>query len=45
MKNNFSKLNKKNKNVWKAPKPKTVTRFWGNATRLEQRNVIGKKGK
>lgn len=45
MKNNFSKLNKKNKNVWKAPKSKTINRFWGNAARLEHRNVSGKKGK
>ncbi len=45
MKNSFSNLNKKNKNIWKAPKPKTVNRFWGNAARLEHKNVSGKKGK
>lgn len=45
MKNNFSKLNQKNKKNRKAPKPKTVNRFWGNATRLEHSNVSGKKSK
>jgi len=45
MKNNFSKLNQNRRKNWKAPKVKAVKRFWGNATRLEHRNVSGKKSK
>lgn len=45
MKKEFQKSLQKNKNNWKSPKSKTVNRFWGNATRLEHRNVSGKKSK
>lgn len=41
----YSKRYAKNKMAYKTPKAKNVNRFWGNATRLEFRNVSGKKGK
>jgi hypothetical protein len=45
MKNNFSKLNQNKRTVWKTPKNKKVNRFWDLATRLEHRNISGKKGR
>lgn len=45
MKNNFSKLNQKERKVWKSAKSKTFTKVWGNAARLEHVNVRGKNGR
>jgi len=45
MKNNFTKSNQYTKKIGKILKSKTINRFWGNATRLEHRNVSGKKNK
>jgi len=44
----IKKYPKKSEQTKKASSPnlsKKVSRFWGNATRLEHRNVVGKKGK
>ncbi len=44
MKKEFKKFLQRDKKK-QNPRAKTVTRFWGLATRLEHRNVGGKKSK
>ena len=41
----FKKVLEQEKRLSKIPKDQSVKRFWGNATRLENRNVSGKKSK
>ena len=41
----FLKRQEAEKKLSKVPQTKVVKRFWGNATRLEHRNVGGKKTK
>jgi len=45
MKKEFQKQSQNNKKGYKYNRPKTVNRFWGLATRMEHRNVGGKKSK
>jgi len=42
----FSKSLQKGKNTYSPPRDKSISRFWGNAARLEHSNVRNKnKGK